>query len=97
MGDVETVQSSQQCGHCGKSYDDTGTPYGNCSEACDLAADAAADLDRGLREHIAAVVAEERRRVRVALRQVAADQSRSERERELLLDLVEALGGEAAT
>jgi len=34
--------------------------------------------------------------LRSALRRVASEESRSERERELVLDLVEALGGEAA-
>ena len=36
------------------------------------------------------------RLVRAKLRQIAAAENRSERERELLLDLVEALGGNAA-
>jgi len=92
------MSNSQRCGHCGRSYDDgTGTSAGNCSEACDIAEDAAANLEHDIREHIAMVIAEERKRVRIALRQVADDNDRSERERELLLDLVEALGGESAT
>jgi len=92
------MSNSQTCGHCGKGYDDgTGTRDGNCSEACDIAEGAAANLEHELREHIAAVIAEERKRIRIALRQVAEDADRSTRERELLLDIVEALGGEAAT
>jgi hypothetical protein len=57
----------------------------------------AATIERDLRVHIAETVTEERKRLRIALRQVAEDSDRSERERELLLDLVEALGGEAAS
>lgn len=48
-----------------------------------------------MRAEIVAHVAEERKRLRIALRQVAEDESRTEREREFLLDIVEALGGEA--
>ncbi len=92
------MSNSQTCGHCGKSYDDgTGTTDGNCSDACDVASEQEAMFEYEVRAHIAEVIAEERKRLRVALRRVAEDEKRSERERELLLDLVEALGGEAAT
>ena len=92
------MSNDQTCHQCGESYaDGTGTIDGHCSEACDAASDREAFIWHDMKAHVADAVAEERRSLRAALRLVAEDEKRSERERELLLDLVEAFGGEAAS